>query len=176
MWRSKDRKCHDLGLHSEKIELPAETTQQELLEVIARLNADPAIHGILVQSPPPPQIDEAEVVLAIDPEKDVDGFHPQNVAKLALEDPTYEDIASKFFEHFVHIADAMNSLGGTGLWDEADGFYYDQLKSNGSSVPLGIRSIVGIIPLYAVEVLEEDAINRLPGFRKRMEWFLHHHR
>ncbi|MGI9243349.1 MAG: bifunctional methylenetetrahydrofolate dehydrogenase/methenyltetrahydrofolate cyclohydrolase FolD [Verrucomicrobiales bacterium] len=86
--RSKDRKCHDLGLHSEKIELPEETTQQELLDVIARLNADPAIHGILVQSPPPPQIDEAEVVLAIDPAKDVDGFHPQNVAKLALEDPS----------------------------------------------------------------------------------------
>lgn len=86
--RSKDKKCRDLGLHSEKIELPADTTQQELLEVIARLNADDAIHGILVQSPPPPQIDEAAVVLAIDPAKDVDGFHPQNVAKLALEDPS----------------------------------------------------------------------------------------
>ena len=84
--RSKDRKCHDLGLHSEKIELAADTTQAELLEVIAGLNADPAIHGILVQSPPPPQIDEAAIVLAIDPAKDVDGFHPQNVAKLALED------------------------------------------------------------------------------------------
>ncbi|MGE3775879.1 MAG: glucosidase, partial [Pirellulaceae bacterium] len=92
--------------------------------------------------------------------------------ELAQEDPTYEDIASKFFEHFVHIADAMNCLGGVGLWNEADGFYYDQLKSNGCSVPLGIRSIVGVIPLFAVEVLEEDAINRLPGFRKRMEWFL----
>ena len=86
--RSKDKKCRDLGLHSEKIELPADTTQQQLLDVIARLNADDAIHGILVQSPPPPQIDEAGVVLAIDPAKDVDGFHPQNVAKLALEDPS----------------------------------------------------------------------------------------
>lgn len=86
--RSKDRKCQELGLHSEKIELPVETTQQELLDVIARLNADSSIHGILVQSPPPPQIDEAGVVLAIDPAKDVDGFHPQNVAKLALEDPS----------------------------------------------------------------------------------------
>jgi hypothetical protein len=92
--------------------------------------------------------------------------------ELAQQDPTYEDIASKFCEHFVHIADAMNSLGGTGLWNEADGFYYDQLKASGSSVPLGVRSIVGVIPLLAVEVLEEDAIDRLPGFRKRMEWFV----
>ena len=86
--RSKDKKCRELGLHSKKIELAEDTTQQELLEVIAELNADDAIHGILVQSPPPPQIDEAAVVLAIDPAKDVDGFHPENVAKLALEDPT----------------------------------------------------------------------------------------
>lgn len=86
--RSKDRKCQDLGLHSKKIELAEDTTQAELLEVIAELNADPAIHGILVQSPQPPQIDEASIVLAIDPAKDVDGFHPQNVAKLVLEDPT----------------------------------------------------------------------------------------
>jgi hypothetical protein len=92
--------------------------------------------------------------------------------ELAQEDSTYEDIASKFFEHFVHIADAMNSLGGSGLWHESDGFYYDQLKLNGAAIPLGIRSIVGVIPLYAVEVLEEDAIQRLPGFRKRMDWFL----
>jgi hypothetical protein len=94
--------------------------------------------------------------------------------ELAQEDSTYEDIASKFFEHFIHIADAMNSLGGTGLWNEEDGFYYDQLKGNGSPVQLGIRSIVGVIPLFAVEVLEEDTINRLPGFHKRMEWFIRH--
>ena len=86
--RSKDRKCKDLGLHSKKIELPADTTQEQLLEVIGELNADDSIHGILVQSPPPPQIDESKIVLAIDPAKDVDGFHPENVAKLALEDPT----------------------------------------------------------------------------------------
>lgn len=86
--RSKDKKCRDLGLHSVKLELPAETTQEELLAHIASLNADPAIHGILVQSPPPKHIDESAVVLAIDPRKDVDGFHPVNVAKLALEDPT----------------------------------------------------------------------------------------
>ena len=85
---SKVRKCGELGFHSEKIELPAETTQEELLAVVEKLNADPAIHGILVQSPPPPHIDEEAVVRAIDPRKDVDGFHPENVAKLALEDPT----------------------------------------------------------------------------------------
>lgn len=84
--RSKDKKCRDLGLHSVKLELPAETTQEELLAHIATLNADPAVHGILVQSPPPKHINESAVVLAIDPRKDVDGFHPVNVAKLALED------------------------------------------------------------------------------------------
>src|SRR6187551_2249982 len=86
--RSKDKKCHDLGLHSVKHELPASTTQADLLALVAQLNADPAIHGILVQSPPPKHINEAEIVLAIDPRKDVDGFHPVNVAKLALEDHT----------------------------------------------------------------------------------------
>ncbi len=86
--RSKDRKAAELGLHSVKHELPADTTQAVLIALVAELNADPAVHGILVQSPPPPQINEAEVVLAIDPRKDVDGFHPVNVAKLAMEDPT----------------------------------------------------------------------------------------
>lgn len=86
--RSKDKKCRDLGLHSVKLELPATTTQEEVLAHVHALNNDPAIHGILVQSPPPPHIDEAAIVRAIDPAKDVDGFHPVNVAKLALEDPT----------------------------------------------------------------------------------------
>ena len=85
---SKVRTCGDLGLYSRKIELPATTTQEELLAVVRELNADPAIHGILVQSPPPKHIDEEAVVRALDPRKDVDGFHPENVAKLALEDPT----------------------------------------------------------------------------------------
>ena len=84
---SKVRTCGELGMHSLKIELPAETTQDELLARVRKLNADPAIHGILVQSPPPPHIDEAAIVRAIDPRKDVDGFHPDNVARLALEDP-----------------------------------------------------------------------------------------
>src|SRR3954462_9668316 len=84
--RSKDKMCRDLGLHSVKLELPVETTQSELLGRVEKLNADPAIHGILVQSPPPKHIDEAVIVRAIDPAKDVDGFHPMNVAKLALGD------------------------------------------------------------------------------------------
>jgi methylenetetrahydrofolate dehydrogenase (NADP+)/methenyltetrahydrofolate cyclohydrolase len=84
--RSKDKMCRELGLHSVKIELPEETTQEELLGRVDALNRDPAIHGILVQSPPPPQIDEAAIVMALDPAKDVDGFHPINIAKLALAD------------------------------------------------------------------------------------------
>jgi methylenetetrahydrofolate dehydrogenase (NADP+) / methenyltetrahydrofolate cyclohydrolase len=84
--RSKDKMCRDLGLHSVKLELPADTTQAELLRRVDELNGDPAIHGILVQSPPPKQIDEAAIVRALDPAKDVDGFHPANVAKLALGD------------------------------------------------------------------------------------------
>ncbi|HMB95667.1 MAG TPA: hypothetical protein VKK61_06475, partial [Tepidisphaeraceae bacterium] len=92
--------------------------------------------------------------------------------ELANTDPSYEDIASKFFEHFVAITDAINTLGGTGLWDEGDGFYYDLLQVNGQSMPLKIRSMVGIIPLFAVQVLENSAISKLPGFLKRMRWFL----
>jgi methylenetetrahydrofolate dehydrogenase (NADP+)/methenyltetrahydrofolate cyclohydrolase len=84
--RSKDKMCRELGLHSVKIELPEETTQEELLGRVDALNRDPAIHGILVQSPPPPHIDEAAIVMALDPAKDVDGFHPINIAKLALAD------------------------------------------------------------------------------------------
>jgi methylenetetrahydrofolate dehydrogenase (NADP+)/methenyltetrahydrofolate cyclohydrolase len=86
--RSKDRKAADLGFHSVKKELPASTTQAELLAVVRELNNDPAVHGILVQSPPPPHIDEAEIIRAMDPRKDVDGFHPVNVAKLVMDDPT----------------------------------------------------------------------------------------
>ncbi len=94
--------------------------------------------------------------------------------ELAAGDPAYEDIASKFFEHFVAISDAMNCLGGTGLWDEQDGFYYDVLQANGVTMPLRIRSMVGIIPLFTCEVLETEVINRLPDFKKRMDWFLQH--
>ena len=86
--RSKDKMSRELGLHSVKLELPESTSQIELLARVDELNRDPAIHGILVQSPPPKQIDEAVIVGALDPSKDVDGFHPINVAKLAMGDPT----------------------------------------------------------------------------------------
>jgi methylenetetrahydrofolate dehydrogenase (NADP+)/methenyltetrahydrofolate cyclohydrolase len=86
--RSKDKMCRELGLHSLKLELPASTTQTELLNRVEELNADSNIHGILVQSPPPAHIDEAAIVRALDPRKDVDGFHPENVAKLVLDDPS----------------------------------------------------------------------------------------
>ena len=86
--RSKDKKAAELGLHSVKHELPADTPQERLVTVVRELNADPLIHGILVQSPPPPHINEQAVVETIDPAKDVDGFHPLNVAKLAMDDPT----------------------------------------------------------------------------------------
>jgi hypothetical protein len=92
--------------------------------------------------------------------------------ELAEEDPAYEDIASKFFEDFVTIADAMNNLGGTGLWHEEDGFYYDQLLLGGQAHPMRLRSIVGVIPLFAVELIDEKKMAKLPGFAKRTRWFL----
>jgi hypothetical protein len=92
--------------------------------------------------------------------------------ELAREDPAYEDVASKFFEHFVAITDAINSHGGTGLWNDEDGYYYDHLQWRGRTIPMRIRSVVGVIPLFAVELLEDSVLQQLPGFRKRMEWFL----
>jgi len=94
--------------------------------------------------------------------------------ELASEDPAYEDVASKFFEHFVAIADAMNTLGGTGLWDEQDGFYYDQIQIDDRTIPLRVRSMVGLIPMLAVHIIEDDVVARLPGFAKRMRWFIEH--
>ncbi len=98
--------------------------------------------------------------------------------ELAHEDPAYEDVASKFFEHFVYIAQAMNDMGGEGigLWDEQDGFYYDVLHMNSRGyIPMKVRSIVGLVPLLAVETFEPEDLVRLPGFRRRMQWFLDHH-
>ncbi len=98
--------------------------------------------------------------------------------ELAREDPAYEDVASKFFEHFVFIAHAMNNLGGLGiqLWDEQDGFYYDVLHlPDGGHYPLRVRSMVGLIPLFAVEALEPEILDRLPGFKRRMQWFMDNH-
>ncbi|MFN9706215.1 MAG: MGH1-like glycoside hydrolase domain-containing protein, partial [Planctomycetota bacterium] len=92
--------------------------------------------------------------------------------ELAGHDPAYEDVASKFFEHFVAITHAMNTLGGSGLWDEQDGFYYDQIHGAGGPQRLRVRSLVGLIPLCAVEVLPLPVIRRLRGFDKRFRWFL----
>jgi len=87
----------------------------------------------------------------------------------------YEDMASKFFEHFVQIVDAINNIGDEGLWDETDGFYYDVLHDDGRpTIPLRTRSLVGLLPIIAVELLDEGRIAKLPGFKKRMDWFLQH--
>jgi hypothetical protein len=105
-------------------------------------------------------------------------FYCGTMLSMALElagyDPSYEGVASKFFEHYITIADAINTLGGTGLWDPEAGFYHDQISYEGVTVRLPIRSMVGLIPLIAVEVLDEQVISRLPQFRKRLQWFLDH--
>ena len=92
--------------------------------------------------------------------------------ELARHNPAYEDIASKFFEHFVAISDAINSVGGSGLWHEGDGFYFDLLHVGEHSQPLRVRSLVGLIPLIAVYVLDQETLNRLPNFSRRMEWLI----
>jgi hypothetical protein len=95
--------------------------------------------------------------------------------ELAKEEPCYEDVASKFWEHFVYIAHAMSHRGHNciGLWNEEDGFFYDVLKlPDGSQFPMKIRSLVGLIPLFAVETLEPEALDRLPDFKRRLEWFI----
>jgi hypothetical protein len=107
-------------------------------------------------------------------------FYAGRMLTIALElakyRPAYEDIASKFFEHYVEIADAINHLGGDGLWDEQDGFYYDKLSRRDGSVPLRIRSMVGLIPLIAVEILDAEVMARFPGFSKRLTWFMENRR
>ncbi|MGQ0794526.1 MAG: MGH1-like glycoside hydrolase domain-containing protein [Deltaproteobacteria bacterium] len=93
--------------------------------------------------------------------------------ELGKENRAYEDIASKFYEHFIYIADAMNKIGGEGLWDDDEGFYYDALHlPDGSHQLMKVRSMVGLIPLFAVETLSEEALEKLPGFKKRLEWFI----
>jgi hypothetical protein len=95
--------------------------------------------------------------------------------ELAKEDPTYEDVASKFWEHFVYIAHAMSHRGEDtmGLWDEEDGFFYDVLRlPDGANFPMKIRSMVGLIPLFAVETLDSEQLKRLPGFKRRLDWFV----
>jgi len=102
-----------------------------------------------------------------------------NMLRIAIElvphDPSYEDIASKFFEHFLYIASAMNRMGDGGLWDERDGFFYDWLRlPDGRKIPLRVRSMVGLIPLFAVTTLDAEVIDKLPGFKRRMNWFVKH--
>ncbi len=95
--------------------------------------------------------------------------------ELALENPVYEDMATKFFEHFIYIADAMNHIGGDGtqLWDDDDGFFYDVLRlPNDERLQLKVRSMVGLIPLFAVITLEPEQLDKLPGFNERLEWFI----
>lgn len=107
------------------------------------------------------------------------GFYCLNMLAMALElaseNPAYEDVASKFFEHFVYIAHATHERGGEdiSLWDAEDGFFYDVLHlPNGDHHPLKIRSMVGLIPLFAVETLEPEIVDKLPGFKRRMQWFI----
>ncbi|KIJ67690.1 hypothetical protein HYDPIDRAFT_165553 [Hydnomerulius pinastri MD-312] len=107
-------------------------------------------------------------------------FYCLNMLNMALElakhNPVYEDIASKFFEHFIFIADAMTYKSGDdelSLWNEEDGMYYDVIQLGpGDSIQLPVRSLVGLIPLYATLVLEPAVLNRFPGFKKRVEWFI----
>jgi len=90
--------------------------------------------------------------------------------ELACEEPEYEDVASKFWEHFVHIARAMNTMG---LWDDEDGFYYDLLHMpSGEEIPLRVRSLVGLIPLFAVESFPSELLRKFPAFLRRLEWFI----
>ncbi|MDF5736439.1 MULTISPECIES: MGH1-like glycoside hydrolase domain-containing protein [unclassified Nostoc] len=106
------------------------------------------------------------------------GMYCLNMLAIALElaktNPVYEDIASKFFEHFLYIADAMNKIGKmeASLWDDSDEFYYDMLHLTEREIPLKVRSIVGLIPLFALETIEPDTLKMLPGFKKRLEWFI----
>ena len=92
--------------------------------------------------------------------------------ELAKEDSVYEDLASKFFEHFISITDAIHTAGGKGLWNEEDGFYYDHLLVKDHAIPVRLRSLVGLLPLIAVEVVPDGVIESLPEFKKRMQWFL----
>jgi len=86
---AKEKTCQELGIYSERHDLPEKTTQQELIALVQKLNKDPKINGILVQLPLPKHLNEEEVLYALDPRKDVDGFHPVNVGKLMIGEPDY---------------------------------------------------------------------------------------
>src|SRR5690606_29691822 len=83
-----------------------------------------------------------------------------------------EDMASKFLEHYVAIAHAIHTVDGTGLWDERDGFYYDHLHLDGRMIPLEVRSMVGLVPLFSAELIPREALERLPAFRRRLGWLV----
>jgi hypothetical protein len=107
------------------------------------------------------------------------GMYCLNMLAIALElarhNPIYEDTASKFWEHFLYIANAINHLGDDSdrLWNEEDGFYYDVLcLPDGDGFPMKVRSMVGLIPLFAIETLEPEILRSLPAFKRRLEWFI----
>ncbi len=100
------------------------------------------------------------------------GYLLRMALELADESVAYADMASKFLEHYLSIASATNHLHDTGLWDDEDGFYYDHLSVDGQSIPLRVKSLVGLIPLCTPVILDQAKIDRLPGFKKRTEWFL----
>ncbi|KRN10954.1 methylenetetrahydrofolate dehydrogenase (NADP+) methenyltetrahydrofolate cyclohydrolase [Liquorilactobacillus mali KCTC 3596 = DSM 20444] len=107
--RNKHRAAAEVGLATHDFKLPETTTEEELLALIAKLNVDPSIHGILVQLPLPPQIDSAKITAEIDPSKDVDGFHPLNVGQLFLNNPqslpcTPHGIMRLLAEHQIDVA------------------------------------------------------------------------
>jgi hypothetical protein len=131
--------------------------------------------GVFDRSNPPPgagRVNQADGTAWM-------AMYALNLMRIALElschNPVYEDVATKFFEHFLLIAEAMTSMGedGLGLWDEQDQFFYDELDlADGSKVPLRLRSVVGLVPLFAVEVIEPALLAALPDFARRMEWVL----
>jgi hypothetical protein len=131
--------------------------------------------GVFDRSPPYPigeELEQADATAWM-------AFYCSQMLAIALElatfDPAYSDIASKFFEHYVSISDAINRSGGTGLWHQLDGFYYDQLHFKDNRVQqLRVRSLIGLIPLLAVGILEDAVVEKLPGFKRRLTWFLEH--
>lgn len=130
--------------------------------------------GVFDRSKFPPHLGELE-------QADATGwmaFFCLRMLDMALElshhNPAYEDIASKFFEHFVAITHSLNHVDGHGLWDEQDGFYYDSISNEGGRYPLRVRSMVGLLPLIAVEIMDLEDLAHLTGFRRRLDWFLTH--
>ncbi len=107
------------------------------------------------------------------------GMYCLNMMEIALElaqnNIAYEDLATKFFEHFTYIASSLNRIGENfqGSWDEEEGFFYDVLKMpDGKFIPVKIRSLVGLVTLFAVHVIDKDLLEKVPDFHRRLKWFL----